>query len=174
MVSAMAAMTNPMRARTQRRRCFVSTKLEVVTVLTAVLVLATTPPPDDEVDENGSAQHSENHGDRKFKWYDDGSADNIRQGDHHDADHHDPAQVGSKLLTLVHGNKIGDDSTKTRQYSNDHGEQTGSNGHNGTTTEHHRTIFESHRGRDFVAEAGHRKTVGNKIHDDGCGRDDPQ
>src|SRR5690625_1109326 len=109
MVSAMAAMTNPMRARTQRRRCFVSTKLEVVTVLTAVLVLATTPPPNDEVDENGCAPHSENHGGRNFEWHDVGTVDNVRQGDHHDADYPDPGHIGSKVVTTKHGNKVGDD-----------------------------------------------------------------
>src|SRR5690625_7960874 len=103
MVSAMAAMTNPMRARTQRRRCFVSTKLEVVTVLTAVLELATTPPPDEEVDEDGCAQHSEHHGDRNFEGHAGGSADNVREGDQHVDHHHEPGQVGSAVATPGQG-----------------------------------------------------------------------
>src|SRR5690625_4255658 len=106
MVRPTAAAINPMSATSQRRRCFASTKLEVVTVSTAV-VLATAPLPHDEVDKYGGTEYTKDHRHGHFKRHDDRSADDIGQGNHNDADHDHPRQVGSQIVASEHRDNIG-------------------------------------------------------------------
>src|SRR5690625_3539085 len=105
MVRAMAATIRTINEMSQRRRCVASTNVEVARAWTAV-ELATAPLPYDEVHKDGCTEHAQNHRHWDLKRHDDRPADDIGQGDHHDAHHHNPGQVRSEVIASKHRDDI--------------------------------------------------------------------
>src|SRR5699024_1327446 len=85
----MATTISAIRQMSQRRRCLASTYV-VVDVAVTGAVLTTAPPSHDQIDKYRSAQHPEDHRNWDFKRHDNGPANDIGQGYHHNAYHYHP------------------------------------------------------------------------------------
>src|SRR5690625_476796 len=172
-VNATAATIRVISDINQRRRCLASTKLEVVTVLTAV-ELATAPLPYDEIDKDGCAKYTQNHRHRDFEGHDDRSADDVGQRDDYDADHDHPGQVGAKIITSEHRHNVGHHQPEEWQRADHDRDNPGGDGHDRNTNDHHGSVVQTHGGSDFLAKTRDGESVSDEIDQD-CGCcDNPQ
>src|SRR5699024_8919189 len=104
-------------------------------------VLTTAPPSHDQIDKYRSAQHPEDHRNWDFKRHDNGPANDIGQGYHHNAYHYHPGQVCSKVIPAEHRTYIGHDQPQEAWRTHNDGYTTGGDGHDQNAGKPHRPMI---------------------------------